>query len=133
MSTSTPSPDTKTPLLVACLCARWCDLCGQYQAVFDAAAARLGAAAIFVWVDIEDDEDLLGAIDVENFPTLLIADPKTALFFGPLTPQPATLQRMLQTALAGDLPPLPDLDTAELTDRIRAATERLRRSAGPSC
>lgn len=124
------TPTAKPPLLVACLCARWCDLCGQYRAIFDAARGRVGAAAIFVWVDIEDDEDLLGPTDVENFPTLLIANTKAPLFFGPLTPQPATLARVLQSALDGNLPRVPEVETAELANRIRSAIQRLQRAAG---
>lgn len=42
--------------------------------------------ARFLWVDIEDEEDLVGDLDVETFPTLLIADPAGARFLGPLLP-----------------------------------------------
>ena len=109
-----PSP----PLLVACLCARWCHLCGDYRSVF--AAARIGraGAARFVWVDIEDDEAVLGPVDVDDFPTLLIARHGRPLFFGPLTPQPGTLHRLLQSAAANDLGELTDAATRELVARV---------------
>ncbi len=80
---------------VVCLCAQWCDTCRDYRAVFD----TVGAAhpqLVFVWVDIEDQSDLVGDVDVETFPTLLIADGPALRFFGPLTPQPQTLTRLLE-------------------------------------
>lgn len=129
MNSQAASP-VDSPFLVACLCARWCDLCGQYRAVFDAAAAANGEQACFVWVDIEDDEDLLGAVEVENFPTLLIAGSDAALFFGPLTPQPATLARLLRSALAGELRAAGDAEVARLAGRLRAASGRLQGAAG---
>ncbi|MFG5410330.1 energy transducer TonB [Piscinibacter sakaiensis] len=88
-------------MLVACLCARWCRLCGEYAAVFADAAAREADAARFVWIDIEDDEAVLGPVEVDDFPTLLIARGAEARFFGPLTPQPGTLARLLRSARAG--------------------------------
>ncbi|GAP37865.1 thioredoxin domain-containing protein [Piscinibacter sakaiensis] len=92
-------PDAAAPpLLVACLCARWCRLCGEYAAVFADAAAREADAARFVWIDIEDDEAVLGPVEVDDFPTLLIARGAEARFFGPLTPQPGTLARLLRSA-----------------------------------
>jgi thioredoxin-like negative regulator of GroEL len=91
-------------LLVVCLCARWCQLCGSYQATFEAIAARHPQHR-FLSIDIEDEADLLQAIDVENFPTLLIAEDTRPRFFGVLTPQPETLERVLRAAEARNLPP----------------------------
>ena len=72
---------------VACLCAAWCVACREYGATFAALAAQFGADADFAWIDIEDDADALGDLDIENFPTLLIADAAGARFFGPVMPQ----------------------------------------------
>lgn len=93
-------------LQVMCLCAGWCGVCRDYRTTFDAAAATFGAHAGFSWFDIEDDAALLDDVDVENFPTLLIARGDHALFFGTITPQPATLARLVQRALDADLRPL---------------------------
>jgi hypothetical protein len=52
------------------------------------------------WIDIEDEADLLGDLDVETFPTLLVAHGVQVRFFGPLEPQPETVRRMLLAAAA---------------------------------
>jgi len=36
----------------------------------------------WLWVDIEDEEALLGAVEVDDFPTLLVADRRGPRFFG---------------------------------------------------
>jgi len=68
-------------LVVACYCAAWCKTCAGYRRDFDALAQRL-AHAVFVWIDIEESPHLLGAEDVENFPTLLLQRGQETLFFG---------------------------------------------------
>jgi hypothetical protein len=89
-------------LLVACLCAAWCDTCREYRAVFDGVMAGLPALQ-GRWVDIEDEADVLGNIDVDDFPTVLIGRGDQVLFFGPITPQQATLERLLRAAADGSL------------------------------
>jgi thiol-disulfide isomerase/thioredoxin len=104
-------------LRVVCLCAGWCGVCRDYRATFDAASAAfgdsVGARAVFSWFDIEDDAALLDDVDVENFPTLLIGRGQRTLFFGTITPQPATLARLVQRALEGELRPLGDAPEAD--------------------
>ena len=96
---------TTQALTVACLCAAWCRTCDAYRAVFDAAVDELRASGWVVaahWIDIEDEADLLGDLDVETFPTLLVAHGVQVRFFGPLEPQPETVRRMLLAATAVD-------------------------------
>lgn len=100
-------------LRVLCLCAAWCGVCRDYAALFDDAALAFGAQAAFARLDIEDEAELLGNVDVENFPTLLIARGAKLLFFGTVTPHAQTLTRLVQSALAGELKPpadVPELD-----------------------
>ncbi|NML16341.1 thioredoxin family protein [Azohydromonas caseinilytica] len=109
------------PLLVACLCAAWCGTCKEYRPIFDAARDSAPPGERFVWVDIEDEADVVEDIDVENFPTLLVARGDTVLYFGVLTPQPGLLTRLLQAARAGDLKPqASDPEVAALPARVRA-------------
>lgn len=107
---------------VACLCAAWCRTCESYQQVFEAACAELPQQGLAVrWIDIEDEADLIGDLDIETFPTLLIADEAGVRFAGPLTPQPETLKRVLRAHLA-DARPMPvDAAYEELAARLRAA------------
>jgi thiol-disulfide isomerase/thioredoxin len=79
---------------VVCLCADWCGVCKQYQAVFEGLAQRHGDAS-FHWVDIEDEADAIGDVDVDTFPTLLIAHGADVHYFGAMTPQPEVLSRTI--------------------------------------
>jgi hypothetical protein len=85
---------------VACLRAVWCHVRTDYRPVFDAvvgASAAHGPLRTARWIDIEDEDALVGAVDVETFPTLPVCDGPRVLLFGPLTPQPETLRRLLAT------------------------------------
>ena len=87
---------------IACLCAAWCRLCDEYRPMLQALAAeftRAGVRAHWHWVDIEGEADLLGELDVETFPTLVIADDAQVRFAGPVTPQRDTLQRLLRATV----------------------------------
>ena len=105
-------------LLVACLCADWCGTCRDYAAPF-AALARRGAARC-VWVDIEDHGDVLDDVDVDDFPTLLIARGDAVLFFGTVTPHAQTLDRLVESAAHDELKRLDDPRLAGLPARLRA-------------
>ena len=108
-------------LHVACLCAAWCRTCESYREVFEAACATLPQAELRVhWIDIEDEADLIGDLDIETFPTLLIADDTQVRFAGPLTPQPETLRRVLRAHLEDARPATVDADYLTLAARLRA-------------
>jgi thioredoxin-like negative regulator of GroEL len=108
---------------VVCLCADWCGLCRDYQAVFAQMAARYPAFR-FAWLDIEDQADLVGDIDVDTFPTVLMADAQGTRFFGPLTPQANTLSRLLDSLQSSSLQVLPHAPaTQQLLQALQAASE----------
>lgn len=88
------SPATPAPLLVACLCAAWCRVCEGYHEVF-AQLREQHPDWRFLWVDIEDDAELVDDLEVETFPTLLVGRGAELLFLGPVTPELATVQRLL--------------------------------------
>lgn len=111
------------PWWVVCLCAQWCGACREYRAVFDALAGDWPQVR-FDWVDIEDEEDVVGDVEVETFPTILIADGRVARFLGPVLPQAQVLARMLQV-LQGDARALvQDAEAQALFERICASRAR---------
>jgi thiol-disulfide isomerase/thioredoxin len=81
--------------IVACLCAAWCDACRNYRASFDAWADE-HADKIFLWIDIEDQADAVGDLDVENFPTLLMQRGDIVAFYGTVLPDVKVANRLLQ-------------------------------------
>ena len=85
-------------LRVTCLCAEWCTSCREYRSGFDGLAAGLPQVH-FCWLDIEDEAEALGDLDVENFPTLLIGRAGLVLFYGPMLPQHKHLRRMIEQLL----------------------------------
>lgn len=86
---------TPADAAVVCLCAAWCGTCREFQPLFDQAAAAHPRLA-FRWLDVEDEADALGELDIETFPTLVIGGVDGALrFAGPVPPQPGQLARLL--------------------------------------
>jgi len=121
-SAAQPLPTTGVTWIV-CLCADWCGLCRDYEAVVAQMAARYPAFR-FAWLDIEDQSDLVGDIDVETFPTVLMADAQGTRFFGPLTPQANTLARLLDSLQSASLQVAPLApETRQLLDALQAAPE----------
>ncbi len=96
------------PLWVVCLCAAWCRTCDAYRTTFAdverrLAAARPADAMRFAWLDIEDESNLLGNIDIIDFPTLMLARDGQPQFFGAVLPHAQTLERLVSSVL--DSPP----------------------------
>ena len=107
-------------MFVACLCAAWCRTCDEYRPTFDALAREFADDARFIWVDIEDDEDALGGVDVVDFPTLLIAHDDAIDFYGPVLPHAQTARQLLQRAVKGELGGVSDAVLEGLPARLRA-------------
>ena len=84
--------------VVACLCAAWCDTCGAFKHKFDD-MATLHPEERFVWIDIEDQAGLVGDLDIENFPTLLIQRNDVVAFFGTVLPDLWQTDRLLRAQL----------------------------------
>ncbi len=108
-------------ILVACLCAQWCGVCREYTHAFTQVRERFGGMR-FVWIDVEDEAELVDPVEVENFPTLLIAHGAQPHFFGPLTPHPGTLERIVRERSTHADPALAGrADLLALVARLRAA------------
>jgi thioredoxin-like negative regulator of GroEL len=92
-------PAFPEPWLVVCLCAAWCGVCRDWTPVF----AQLEAAhpdVRFGWVDVEDEADAIGELDIETFPTLLVGQGARARFLGPVQPSAAQVSRLLESLQA---------------------------------
>jgi thioredoxin 1 len=81
--------------IIACLCAAWCDVCTSFRPGFEQLADQHPDKR-FVWIDIEDQADIVGDIDVDNFPTLLIQHADTVAFFGTILPDASQANRLLR-------------------------------------
>ncbi|MFI5445220.1 thioredoxin family protein [Polaromonas sp. UC242_47] len=95
-----PSASDAAQRWVACLCADWCGTCRDYRTVFNQVAMEY-PGMVFLWLDIEDQAALVGELDIETFPTLLIADGAELRFAGPLLPHAGTLSRMVGALAPG--------------------------------
>lgn len=104
------SLDSSDPLVVAVLCAAWCRTCGDFQRVVERLAATRPHVR-FVWIDIEDDSELCGDLDIEDFPTLAVLRGGTPIHFGtslPLEPVVGRLVDELATRAADTSVEWPD-------------------------
>jgi thioredoxin 1 len=79
---------------VICLCAEWCGVCREWRDAFTQAAAAHPEFR-FAWVDVEDEADAMGDVDIETFPTVLIAREGQPLFFGPVLPSGNQFTRLI--------------------------------------
>ncbi|MBA2674512.1 thioredoxin family protein [Ramlibacter sp.] len=96
---SAAASDTSAPVWVVCLCAAWCVACREWQPVFEDLARRHPGLR-FAWVDIEDEDDAMGDVDIETFPTLLVARGGDALFLGPVLPSVPGVERLVTSLQA---------------------------------
>jgi thioredoxin 1 len=118
------APTQDAPVLVVCLCAQWCGVCREYESRFAQLQNKFPQAR-FLWLDVEDEADLMHPLDVENFPTLLLAVGNEARFFGPVSPQPELLERLIRAQTQ-------DASATALTDPAVAALVRRIRGAKPA-
>ncbi len=92
-----------SPLHVACRCDAWCRLSEGDAPVFGQALQPLRTQHPGLrvhWIDIADEIEMLGDLNVETFLIIVVADDRQIRLTGPLTPQPETLRRGLRAALA---------------------------------
>lgn len=99
--------------LVVCLCAEWCRTCLSYRDDF-ARLSEKHSQHHFIWLDIDADADLVGDLDVETFPTILVARRDAILFGGILLPHILHLDRLLGS-LDGRPPEAPATATREFS------------------
>ena len=92
-------PAGGAPLVVLALCAQWCGTCREFHSTLE----RLAEARrdiVFAWADVEDDAELVGDLDVENFPTLALFRAGLALHYGVSLPHETVVARLVETLAA---------------------------------
>lgn len=105
---------------VACLCAAWCGVCRDWQPLFTQ-QARAHPHMRFAWVDVEDEDEAMGEVDIQTFPTLLVARGAEVLHLAPIPPSASQFTRLL-AALQAQPEPAPGLpeDANDLLRRLEA-------------
>lgn len=97
-----PAPAPKAPAggrasaarVAVVLCAGWCRTCDAFVPELDGLQAA-HPEIDWHWIDIEDEADLVGDVDIQTFPTLLIADAGRPWFAGPVLPKAEVVERLL--------------------------------------
>jgi thioredoxin-like negative regulator of GroEL len=115
---------TRTEWTVVCLCAAWCRTCDGYRADLQRLAGT-DPQTRYLWLDVEDEADLVGELDVDTFPSVLVLRGAQPLFYGPVLPQVAQVAQLLARLRAAGkaaqpLAALPD-ELEPLLAQLRAA------------
>jgi thioredoxin 1 len=102
---------------VICLCAEWCGVCRDWRKPFEQAAAAHPHLR-FAWIDIEDQAQAMADVDIETFPTMLVARGSSPRFYGPIPPSAAQLSRLLASLVDGPAPVTEPAEAAALLQRL---------------
>ena len=105
---------------VICLCADWCGVCREWREQYEQLAAA-HPDLHFAWVDVEDEDQAMGDVDIETFPTMLVAQGESPRFFGPVQPSAAQLSRLLASLRDGTSGAREQPEAAALLKRLAAA------------
>jgi thioredoxin 1 len=105
--------------VVVCLCAAWCGVCRAWQPEFERVAARHPHAR-YRWIDVEDEAEMVGEIEVEDFPVIGVLRAGEVLFAGTLRPDASQLERVVAASLAA--PAAPPATAADPAWRALART-----------
>ncbi len=112
--------NTDQILDVVVLCADWCGTCRAFRPLMG--AFQMEGCRVY-WVDIEDHDEALQTLEIDTFPTIVVANQDHAVYFaGPIEPHLPNLERLLKTLQAGGVSkPL-------LGDQWRPVLDRLRKA-----
>jgi thioredoxin 1 len=103
--------------IVACLCAEWCGTCREWRDAFEGVGASCPGVR-FAWIDIEDAAEEVQAIEVADFPTLLIGNVHRVLFLGPVEPRESVVRTLVERASEGLLAPVANSAALALLQRL---------------
>jgi thioredoxin 1 len=79
---------------VVCLCAAWCGVCRDWLPLFKE-QARANPQIRFAYVDVEDEDETMGDVDIETFPTLLVGRGSEVMYLAPIPPMASAFARLL--------------------------------------
>jgi thioredoxin 1 len=102
---------------VICLCAEWCNVCREWRDAFEQLAAA-HPALHFAWIDVEDEAHAMGEVDIETFPTMLVAQGDSPRFFGPVQPSAGQMARLLTSLMDAPASSQAPVDAAALLKRL---------------
>jgi thioredoxin 1 len=111
--------ERQTEWWVVCLCAAWCGVCRDWLPTFTA-QARAQSHLRFAWVDVEDEDEAMGEVDIETFPTLMVARGDEVVYLAPIPPMVSQFSRLLARLQAQ---PQPD---PGVTGEANALLQRLK-------
>lgn len=114
-----PSDDSESHWWVICLCAEWCGVCREWREAFTQAASAHPELR-FAWVDVEDEADAMGDVDIETFPTVLIAREGKPLFYGPVLPSGTQFTRLIASLQDTPTTPVVSAEAVPLLERLAA-------------
>ena len=81
---SADSPD-QPQWWAVCLCAAWCGVCREWLPLFRELSKQYPHVR-FAYVDVEDEDETMGDVDIETFPTLLVARGTQVMYLAPIPP-----------------------------------------------
>ncbi|MCL2308753.1 MAG: thioredoxin family protein [Proteobacteria bacterium] len=96
---------TTSTLLVVCLCAEWCAVCRDFKPEYHALAQQ-HPEILFVYLDIEDDEAFIGALELDDFPALAVFRSDALIHFGVVKAKRDNIVRLLRKLTTSPSQPL---------------------------
>ncbi len=110
----------QTPWIVG-LCAQWCHVCRDLAPDFQALSLE-HPSVTWLWIDVEDHAELVQALDITTFPSVLVGMGEQLVFFGEAPGNAARFRAFLQPFALGRVtraPQAPDEAAAEVFARLQ--------------
>lgn len=83
-------------LQVVALCAEWCGTCRSFRPLLER-LADVHVDVAFSWLDVEDEAEHAGDLDIETFPCLAVFRDGAPLYFGAVVPLEDVVGRLIRS------------------------------------